>query len=58
MVVADVAVSEGRPQGGAGLFDAPTTEVSGVFVESPIGRDDHRFTGEEMQLRFHGSQYA
>jgi hypothetical protein len=53
-----VAVSEGRPQGGAGLFDAPTTEVSGVFVESPIGLDDHRFTGEEMQLRFHGSQYA
>ena len=58
MVIADVAVSEGRPQCGAGLLDAPTTEVSGVLVESPIGLDDHRFTGEEMQLRFHGSQYA
>ena len=58
MAVVDVAVSDGRPQGGAGLLDAPTAEVSGVLVESPIGLDDHRFTGEEMQLRFHGSQYA
>ncbi len=57
-VVIVVAVLEGRPQGGAGLLDAPPTEVAGVLVESPIGLDGCRFGGEEMQLRFHGSQYG
>jgi hypothetical protein len=55
--VVGMAMAEGGPQGGTGLFDPSPTEVTGALVEAPVGLDGHRFAGEEMQLRFHGSQY-
>jgi hypothetical protein len=55
-----MSLTEGGPQGGTGLFDAASTENTGAIIESPValGVGPDRLAGDEMQLRFHGSQYA
>ncbi len=57
-VTVGVAVPEGAAQGGAGLLDAPAAEVSGAVVDAPVALGGVGLGGQEMQLRFHGSQYG